>query len=60
VPTLYLTGSDSPGAARGVGRLLAKVLPRVTVVEIEGVGHMGPVTHPERIDALIERHLETN
>jgi pimeloyl-ACP methyl ester carboxylesterase len=60
VPTLYLAGSDSPGAARGVGRLLAKVLPRVTVVEIEGVGHMGPVTHPERINALIERHLETN
>jgi hypothetical protein len=24
------------------------------------VGHMGPVTHPERINALIERHLETN
>jgi pimeloyl-ACP methyl ester carboxylesterase len=43
-----------------VGRLLTKVLPRVTVVEIEGVGHMGPVTHPERINALIERHLETN
>jgi pimeloyl-ACP methyl ester carboxylesterase len=35
-------------------------LPRVRAVEIDGVGHMGPVTHPERINALIERHLETN
>jgi hypothetical protein len=26
-------------------------------VEIEGVGHMGPVTHPDQINALIERHL---
>jgi pimeloyl-ACP methyl ester carboxylesterase len=60
VPTLCLTGSDSPGASRGVARLLTKVLPRVTEVEIAGVGHMGPVTHPERINALIERHLETN
>jgi pimeloyl-ACP methyl ester carboxylesterase len=60
VPTLCLTGSDSPDASRGVARLLTKVLPRVTEVEIEGVGHMGPVTHPERINALIERHLETN
>ncbi len=60
VPTLCLTGSDSPGAFRGVTRLLTKVLPRVTEVEITGVGHMGPVTHPERINALIERHLETN
>jgi pimeloyl-ACP methyl ester carboxylesterase len=60
VPTLCLTGSDSPGASSGVARLLTKVLPRVTEVEIAGVGHMGPVTHPERINALIERHLETN
>ena len=60
VPTLCLTGSDSPAASRGVARLLTKVLPRVRAVEIDGVGHMGPVTHPERINALIERHLETN
>lgn len=60
VPTLCLTGSDSPAASRGVARLLTKVMPRVTDVEIAGVGHMGPVTHPERINALIERHLETN
>ena len=60
VPTLCLTGSDSPGASREVTRRLTKVLPSVTEVEIAGVGHMGPVTHPERINALIERHLETN
>jgi pimeloyl-ACP methyl ester carboxylesterase len=60
VPTLCLTGSDSPDASRGVARLLTKVMPRVTDVEIAGVGHMGPVTHPERINALIERHLQTN
>jgi pimeloyl-ACP methyl ester carboxylesterase len=35
-----------------------KTLPRVTAVEIEGVGHMGPVTDPDRVNALIERHLE--
>jgi pimeloyl-ACP methyl ester carboxylesterase len=60
VPTLCLTGSDSPDASRGVTRLLSKVMPRATEVEIAGVGHMGPVTHPGRINALIERHLETN
>jgi pimeloyl-ACP methyl ester carboxylesterase len=41
-----------------VARLLAKTLPRVTVLEIEGVGHMGPVTHPDRINALVERHFD--
>jgi pimeloyl-ACP methyl ester carboxylesterase len=57
VPTLCLVGSDSPASSRAVARLLAKTLPRVTEVEIDGVGHMGPVTHPDRINALIERHL---
>jgi pimeloyl-ACP methyl ester carboxylesterase len=58
VPVLYLTGSQSPASARGVARLLTKVLPRVTAVEIDGVGHMAPVTHPDRINAVIERHLD--
>jgi pimeloyl-ACP methyl ester carboxylesterase len=58
VPALCLVGSDSPASSRAVARLLAKTLPRVTEVEIEGVGHMGPVTHPDRINALIEAHLE--
>jgi pimeloyl-ACP methyl ester carboxylesterase len=58
VPVLYLTASESPASARGVARLLTRTLPRVTVIEIEGVGHMGPVTHPERVNALIERYLE--
>ena len=29
----------------------------MTAIEIEGVGHMGPVTHPDRVNALIERYL---
>ena len=58
VPVLLLTGSESPASARAVARLLMKTLPRVTAVEIEGVGHMAPVTHPDRVNALIERHLE--
>ena len=58
VPVLYITGSDSPASARGVARLLTKTLPRVTAVEIEGAGHMAPVTHPDRVNALIARHLE--
>ena len=58
VPTLCLVGSDSPASSRSVARLLAKTLPRVIEVEIEGVGHMGPVTHSDRINALIDAHLE--
>jgi pimeloyl-ACP methyl ester carboxylesterase len=58
VPTLLLVGSDSPASSRAVARLLAKTLPRVTEVEIDGVGHMGPVTHADRVNRLIEQYLD--
>jgi len=58
VATLCLVGSDSPASSRAVTRLLAKTLPRVSEVELAGVGHMGPVTHPDRVNALIEQHLD--
>jgi len=57
-PTACLVGRESPAASRRVTALLAKTLPRVTVAEIEGVGHMGPVTHPHRINVLIEEHID--
>jgi pimeloyl-ACP methyl ester carboxylesterase len=59
MPVLYLTGAESPASSREVARLLTKTLPRVTAVEVEGVGHMAPLTHPERVNALIEGFLNT-
>jgi len=38
--------------------LLTDVLPRVRVEEIEGVGHMAPVTHPEKVNPVIEGFLQ--
>ena len=58
VPTLFLTGSRSTAAARAVARLLTAVLPRVRVEEVDGVGHMAPLTHPDRVNAIIERFLD--
>jgi pimeloyl-ACP methyl ester carboxylesterase len=58
VPTLFLTGTKSKASALAVARLLTAVLPRVRIEEIEGVGHMAPVTHPDTVNALIERFLE--
>ena len=57
LPTLYLVGSQSPASARSVARLLAQVLPDVTTAELEGAGHMAPVTHPDTVNAAIEAHI---
>jgi pimeloyl-ACP methyl ester carboxylesterase len=57
-PVLYMMGKRSPASSRGVARLLTRVLPRVEVVEFEGLGHMGPVTHPEIVNEAIIRFLK--
>lgn len=57
MPVLYMTGSRSPASSLGVARLLQKTLPQVQVMEFEGLGHMGPVTHPDLVNEAIERFL---
>ena len=58
VPVLYMVGKRSTPSAHGVARLLATALPRVELVEFENLGHMGPVTHPDRVNEAIEHFLE--
>lgn len=57
VPVLYMTGSRSPASSLGVARLLRNTLPRAQFIEFEGLGHMGPVTHPDLVNEAIERFL---
>lgn len=59
MPTLYMVGQQSTASALGVARLLTGVLPRVEVLELEGLGHMGPVTHPQVVNAVITRFLNS-
>jgi len=56
VPVLYLVGARSPASSRGVFALLKETLPRVRVVHFDDLGHMGPVTHPDRVNQAIEEH----
>jgi pimeloyl-ACP methyl ester carboxylesterase len=57
VPTLVLVGERSQAPARAVSQRLG-VLPVVAVESLAGVGHMGPVTHAEEVNARIARHLQ--
>lgn len=57
IPCLLMTGSRSTAAARRALGLLREMLPRAHVVEFEGLGHLGPINHPERIDAAVEAFL---
>jgi pimeloyl-ACP methyl ester carboxylesterase len=59
IPVLYMVGKRSPASSRAVAEVLTNTLPRVEVVEFEDLGHMGPVTHPDRVNAVIARFLES-
>lgn len=60
MPVLLMTGRESTVSAHGVANRLARVLPRVEVVSLAGLGHMGPITHPgpvnDRVADFLERH----
>ena len=58
VPVLLMVGSKSPLSSRAVAQRLADLLPQVERVELEGLGHMGPVTHPDKVNEVIVRFLE--
>lgn len=57
VPVLLMTGKRSTVSAHGVVRLLKGALPRVEYVEFEKLGHMGPITHQEVVNASIDTFL---
>ena len=54
LPVLLMSGGKSPASSRGVARLLSEALPSVTPVEFAELGHMGPVTHPDRVNQIID------
>lgn len=57
MPVLVMTGGASTASAHGVATRLVPVLPMVTQHAFPEMGHMGPVTHPEQVNAMIARFL---
>jgi pimeloyl-ACP methyl ester carboxylesterase len=62
VPTLFLSGGESPASVQVITELLIQRLPRVDAHQFPGLGHMGPITHSEivndRIEGFIQRQTE--
>jgi pimeloyl-ACP methyl ester carboxylesterase len=57
VPVLCMFGKRSTASAHGVARLLVAALPRVEVLAFDDLGHMGPITHPDVVNAAIAAFL---
>jgi pimeloyl-ACP methyl ester carboxylesterase len=57
VPTLCLTAQNSNVPTRALSELLIRALPRVRTIDIEGVGHMAPLSNADRVNPLIGTFL---
>jgi pimeloyl-ACP methyl ester carboxylesterase len=55
-PILILRGERAPAPTRVIAETLGQ-LPTARLVVVDGAGHMGPLTDPARVNAVIVRHL---
>jgi pimeloyl-ACP methyl ester carboxylesterase len=57
IPVRLIHGSQTRQTARQVTEALADTLPTVECVELEGMSHMAPCTHPDRINPILKEHV---
>jgi len=58
VPALCLTAQNSNAPTRALSQLLIGALPGARAIDIEGVGHMAPLSNPDQVNPLIEAFLQ--
>ena len=56
---LVMTGSRTLDVTRRMVQRLARLLPRASLVQVEGGGHMAPILLPEPIAAQMDRFLNS-
>jgi len=57
LPTLYLSGNESPASVKAITGLMKYKLRNAIRHRFAGMGHMGPITHAEIVNACIERFI---
>lgn len=56
-PVLYLSGRDTRASTRRIGELLTYALPHVEQDILNGMGHLGPITHAQAVAQRIARFV---
>ena len=60
VPVRLFCGSATRAAARRIVELFYDFAPQAEMHVLDGLGHMGPVTHPDVVNPLIVEHVMRN
>jgi len=59
MPILFLSGTLTRAPTARIARVVQSFMPGASRIEIPGLGHMGPVTHPDAVNSLIALFLES-
>ncbi|RBW52561.1 alpha/beta fold hydrolase [Ruegeria sp. A3M17] len=59
VPTLVMTGMESPEITQHVSAVIAKALPKSRFALLPELGHMAPIFQPEWVNSRILEHLNS-
>lgn len=57
MPMLFMTGARTVTATRRIAELLRHALPRARHEVLQGMGHMGPITHAAEVNCRIVQFL---
>jgi pimeloyl-ACP methyl ester carboxylesterase len=57
VPTLLIRGTETRATTREIVALLHGLLPDSRILEIDGAGHMVPLTHAPEVNGAIKHHI---
>jgi pimeloyl-ACP methyl ester carboxylesterase len=60
MPMLFLTGARTVPAARRLSELLRLAAPRAQHAVLEGMGHLGPITHAAAVNRWIAGFLQAH
>ncbi len=60
MPTLIVCAARTTLAARRTVEVLRRTLPNHHYGEIAAAGHMSPLTHPDRVNPIVEAHIVEN
>jgi pimeloyl-ACP methyl ester carboxylesterase len=58
VPVVLVEGGESPAVIAANHAELARRLPQVRRVSVDGAGHMVPLTHADALAAIVQAHLD--
>ncbi|HEU5282682.1 MAG TPA: alpha/beta hydrolase [Burkholderiales bacterium] len=59
-PVLCLYGSQTRTVTRRVAQLLWTTLGRADLTELPGAGHLGPITHADKVGGLVQRYIDAH